>query len=165
VLGGAASGKSQYALDLARSYDRRVFVATAQALDQEMAERISRHRKGRGSGWTTAEVPIDLVGWMEKESSEYQAIVVDCLTLWLSNLKGRGTSDEDVVSLTTELIRALHKVKGCVIAVTNELGMGLVPMEVGARTFRDLAGKVNQQFAEAADEVHLVISGLTVRLK
>lgn len=165
VLGGAASGKSQYALDLARSYGRRAFVATAQALDQEMAERISRHRKGRGSDWTTAEVPVDLVGWLENESLKYQSIVLDCLTLWLSNLKGRGTSDEDVIDATAALLRTLDEAKGCVVVVTNELGLGLVPIEAGARAFRDLAGKVNQQFAELADEVHFVVSGVALRIK
>lgn len=165
LIGGAASGKSQRALDLAGRTKHRVFVATAQALDDEMALRIQRHRQGRGASWTTAEVPIDLIQWFEKDVHNHRAIVLDCLTLWLSNLKGRGSSDGEVTRLTAELIRVIGGVNARVVVVTNEVGMGLVPMEPATRQFRDLAGLVNQQFAEAADEVHLVVSGLMVRLK
>ena len=165
VLGGAASGKSQVALDLAGKLGPRAFVATGQALDREMKVRIARHQATRASDWETAEVPADLAKWFSSNSQQYQTIVLDCLTLWLSNLKGRRLNDLAVIAATVDLLRAIRTTKAIVVIVSNELGLGLVPATKAVRGFRDLAGRVNQQVAAEADEVYLTVSGLPLRLK
>ena len=169
VIGGASSGKSTVALDLAGK-DRargtkRIFVATGQPLDDEMAEKIARHRAARGAGWVTEEVPVDLAGWFEKHGQCFRTIVLDCLTLWLSNLRERGIPDTQVSQLVASLLQAMRQSLARVVVVTNELGLGLVPQEASARRFRDSGGQLNQQVAEEADEVHFVISGVPVRIK
>lgn len=165
VVGGAASGKSAFALTLAGGQARRAFVATAQPLDAEMGDRISRHRSGRGHGWDTAEVPLKLQRWFRANEAAYDSIVLDCLTLWLSNLRERKVSDSRVPVLVAKLIHAIRMTSARVVVVSNELGGGVVPMDPETRRFRNLAGQVNQQFANEADEVYAVISGLPLRLK
>ena len=165
VLGGAASGKSQAALDLAGQVGPRAFVATGQALDQEMKVRIERHQATRSSDWVTAEVATDIAKWLADNSKTYQAIVIDCLTLWLSNLQGRRLSDLAVYEATADLIQAIRTTHARVVIVSNELGLGLVPATKAVRAFRDVAGRVNQQVAAEADEVYLTISGLSLRVK
>ncbi|MDP1946273.1 MAG: bifunctional adenosylcobinamide kinase/adenosylcobinamide-phosphate guanylyltransferase [Nitrospirota bacterium] len=165
VLGGAASGKSQVALDLAGRKGPRAFVATGQALDREMNVRIERHRSTRPPDWETAEVPTDLAQWFIDKGATYQLIVLDCLTLWLSNMKGLRLRDGAVVEATASLLAAIRATKARVVIVSNELGLGLVPATKPVRAFRDLAGKVNQQVAAEADEVYLTVSGLPLRLK
>src|SRR5574341_984482 len=165
VIGGAASGKSRIALELAGAAMPRAFLATGQPLDDEMAERIRRHQAARGLGWDTIEVPLDLAEWLESKGAGYRVLVLDCLTLWLNNLQEAGLADSSAPERTAELLRVLRRMKGRVVIVTNELGMGLVPMDAAARRFRDLAGAVNQQVAVAADEVYWVVSGLATRLK
>jgi len=165
VLGGAASGKSQIALDLAGQAGPKAFVATGQALDQEMKVRIERHQATRSHDWETAEVPEDLAEWVSKNSYTYQVIVLDCLTLWLSNLQGRNLNDLAVSEATAELLRTIRTMKARVVIVSNELGLGLVPATKSVRAFRDLAGRVNQQVAAEADEVYLAVSGIPLRLK
>ena len=190
VLGGAASGKSQIALDLARGLapqqavpvpvrrgltpradagkgvsPRFAFVATGQALDREMKVRIERHQATRSSDWETAEVPTELAMWFIDKGETYQTVVIDCLTLWLSNLKGQSLLDMDVVEATANLLRAIRTTRARVVIVSNELGLGLVPATKPVRAFRDLAGKINQQVAAEADEVYLTVSGLPLRLK
>jgi adenosylcobinamide kinase/adenosylcobinamide-phosphate guanylyltransferase len=165
VIGGAASGKSRHALDLIGRGGPRAFVATAEPLDQEMTERIRRHRTGRGPDWTTVEVPIDLAHWVSTQAAGFQAFVIDCLTLWLSNLEQAGAEEAEIKQRTRDLLAVLQRVRARVVVVTNELGMGLVPGEPITRRFRDLAGWMNQQFADAADEVHFVVSGIAQRIK
>lgn len=165
VLGGAASGKSQTALELAGQVGPRAFVATGEALDREMAARIKRHRATRSPDWVTVEVPADLASWFIENTSNYQTIVLDCLTLWLSNLKGRRLRDLAISDATDDLLRAIRATRARVVIVSNELGLGLVPATKIVRAFRDLAGRVNQQVAAEADEVYLTISGLPLRLK
>jgi adenosylcobinamide kinase / adenosylcobinamide-phosphate guanylyltransferase len=190
VLGGAASGKSQLALDLARGQaptqsvpvpvrmgqtpcadagkgvsHRFAFVATGQALDREMKVRIERHQATRSSEWETAEVPTELAEWFIENGHSYQSIVLDCLTLWLSNMKGRRLRDVAVSEATARLLLAIRAAKTSVVIVSNELGLGLVPATKAVRAFRDLAGRVNQQVAAEADEVYLAVSGLPLRLK
>lgn len=165
VLGGAASGKSQAALDLAGEAGPRAFVATGQALDREMRVRIERHQATRSSDWETAEVPADLAEWFSANHTCYQVIVLDCLTLWLSNLKGQKLHDGAVFDATDDLLQAIRATKARVVIVSNELGLGLVPATKNVRAFRDLAGRVNQQVAAEADEVYLIVSGLPLRLK
>lgn len=165
VLGGAASGKSQAALELAGQEGPRAFVATGEALDREMAARIKRHRTTRSSDWMTAEVPSDIAEWFSKNKANYQTIVLDCLTLWLSNLQGRGFSELAITNATEDVLLAIRATRARVVIVSNELGLGLVPATKSVRAFRDLAGRVNQQVAAEADEVYLAISGLPLRLK
>ena len=165
VLGGAASGKSQAALDLAGQIGPRAFVATGQALDGEMKVRIERHRATRSPDWETAEVPVDLVKWFDENKYIYHVIVLDCLTLWLSNLRGKRLGESAISDVMTSLLLAIRETKARVVIVSNELGLGLVPATKPVRAFRDLAGRINQQVAAEADEVYLTISGLPLRLK
>jgi adenosylcobinamide kinase / adenosylcobinamide-phosphate guanylyltransferase len=165
ILGGAASGKSQTALDLAGPGGPKAFVATGQALDREMKARIERHRATRSSDWETAEVPTDLAKWFNENKFAYQVVVIDCLTLWLSNLGGRRLDGLVVSEATEDLLHAIRETKARVVIVSNELGLGLVPATKPVRAFRDLAGRINQQVAAEADEVYLTISGIPLRLK
>lgn len=165
VLGGARSGKSQSALDLAGNATPKAFVATGQALDREMTERIRHHQRTRSPDWRTVEVPVDLAGWFRKQGPEYRAIVVDCLTLWLNNIGATGLRDDAVRDRVAELLRAIRGTQTLVVLVSNELGLGLVPVGRAVRRFRDIAGRVNQQIAAEADEVHFIVSGQTLKLK
>jgi adenosylcobinamide kinase/adenosylcobinamide-phosphate guanylyltransferase len=165
VLGGTASGKSQAALDLAGKTAPRAFVATGQGLDPEMVERIRRHQASRAADWHTAEVPIDLVGWFRGQGPSYRTIVVDCLTLWLSNLQGSRVSDASIPGRVGALLDAIRVTPARVVLVSNELGLGLVPMSRSGRSFRDVAGKVHQQIAARADEVHFILAGQALRVK
>ncbi len=165
VLGGAASGKSQRALDLAGRALPRAFVATGEDLDQEMAERIRRHRASRAPDWHTVEVPIHLAEWFRTHGSDYRAIVVDCLTLWLSNLQEQRVPDPVIPGRVDELLRASRTARARIVLVSNELGLGVVPMSRAGRRFRDVSGKMHQQIAAAADEVYFILAGQTLRLK
>lgn len=165
VLGGAASGKSDAALTLAGERTPKAFVATGQGLDEEMAARIARHQATRASDWETVEVPTEVEAWLAKQGSSYRTILFDCVTLWLSNLVGSGIHDTIIRTRTEALLHAMRATAARVVIVSNELGFGLVPAEPSVRSFRDLAGRVNQQIAAEADEVHLVVSGIPLRLK
>lgn len=165
VLGGAASGKSQAALDRAGRTEPKAFVATGEALDGEMAQRIARHRATRSAEWVTAEVPRELAAWFRSEGKAYRTIVVDCLTLWLSNVGGRRIAGADMAGRVDDVLQAIRALPARVVLVSNELGFGLVPASRSARAFRDVAGRINQQVADAADEVYIVISGQSLRLK
>ncbi len=165
VLGGAASGKSQAALDKAGLREPKAFVATGQALDGEMKARIERHRKTRAADWATAEVPQSLAEWFDVEGPRYRTIVVDCLTLWMSNVCGRRIVGKDLTHTVDELVQAIRRTPARVVLVSNELGFGLVPTSRDARAFRDLAGRINQQVAAAADEVYFVVAGQLLKLK
>lgn len=169
VLGGASSGKSDVALKLAlkgiRKGSPHAFVATGEALDEEMAAKIARHRLSRSSAWVTAEVPVNLEAWFKAHGKKYDVIVVDCLTMWLSNQCGKHRREKEVLQETQALLRAIKSIKGRVVLVTNELGMGMVPVDVQARRFRELAGVVNRLVTDEADEVHLIICGVPLRVK
>jgi adenosylcobinamide kinase / adenosylcobinamide-phosphate guanylyltransferase len=165
VLGGASSGKSQRALELAGRAAPRAFVATGQALDPEMEARISRHQASRSRDWQTVEVPVDVAAWFSKHGAEFRSVVLDCLTLWLSNLQGSRVPEAAVADRVSGLLQAMRESTRRVVIVSNELGLGLVPVGRPARKFRDLAGKVNQLVAAEADEVYFVISGQSLRLK
>lgn len=165
LVGGAASGKSRAALELAGPGLPRAFVATGQPLDEEMAERIRRHQAERSCEWETIEIPVEVPPWLEREGPRYQVIVFDCLTLWLSNLCASGAPEDEVLRRATTLVTSMREIKRRVIVVTNELGMGLVPADAETRRFRSLAGAINQLIAREADEVYAVLSGLSVRLK
>lgn len=165
VLGGASSGKSEVAIRLAGHRGPRAFLATGQALDEEMAERIARHRASRSADWHTVEIPADIEQWLTNEGMNYQSILIDCLTLWLNNLIMVGEKESAIRERTSTLLQAARCTNARVVMVSNELGLGLVPADRLSRAFRDLAGRVNQQIAAEADEVHLVLSGLPLKLK
>jgi adenosylcobinamide kinase/adenosylcobinamide-phosphate guanylyltransferase len=163
VLGGARSGKSRHAQALAESGGGSlVFIATAQAFDEEMRDRIARHRADRDARWRTIEAPLALPGAIEAAAVSGTTVLVDCLTLWASNLL---LADEDVHRRIAELEAALAVVEGCVILVSNEVGWGIVPDNALARRFRDVAGLLNQRVAAVADEVDFVVAGLAMKLK
>jgi adenosylcobinamide kinase/adenosylcobinamide-phosphate guanylyltransferase len=166
VLGGARSGKSAFAQAAAEalaaeSGGRLVMVATAQAFDSEMAERIARHRDDRGPAWTTAEAPLDLTGALDGLGAG-DVVVVDCLTLWVSNLM---LQERDVAEVAAELVATAGRFEGALWLVSNEVGFGIVPDNALARRFRDEAGRLHQALAQAADAVTLVVAGLPLRLK
>ncbi len=165
VIGGARSGKSGFALARAsRETGAKVFVATAQAFDREMEERIAKHRSERESEWDTHEEPLHLDRAVREVSGKYRVAIVDCLTLWLSNLLAANL---DVEGATRSFADSLRGLAGDfqIFIVSNEVGMGIVPENPLARMFRDMAGKLNQQVAEIADEVFLVAAGIPVKIK
>ena len=162
ITGGARSGKSVRAEARARAFaGKPVYIATAEALDAEMADRIARHRARRGNEWLERETPLELVTALD-ETDGGGARLVDCLTLWLSNLLHAG---RDWTSATAALADALARQRSPVVLVTNEVGLGIVPDNALARRFRDAAGIMNQTIARAADEVEFVVAGLPVRIK
>jgi adenosylcobinamide kinase/adenosylcobinamide-phosphate guanylyltransferase len=164
VGGGSRSGKSRYALELARRHGTRFgFIATAQAFDDEMRVRILRHRQERGSDFATIEAPVELSKAILKAAQEFDALIVDCLTLWLSNLLLAGGYDLDGEG--AELAQTASSAPCPVILVTNEVGCGIVPENALARAFRDAAGRLNQQVAASATEVYWMAFGLPLRLK
>lgn len=165
VLGGARSGKSQLAFHLAGDELPKAFVATGEPGDEEMEQRIQQHQQDRDPSWETKEIPIDVSGWLKGEGVEYKTVIIDCLTLWLSNLLGRGNQDRQIVTHIETLVEAVRCVPGKVILVSNEVGMGIVPGDAITRQFRDLAGKMNQRIAAAADSVYFSVSGLPMKLK
>jgi adenosylcobinamide kinase/adenosylcobinamide-phosphate guanylyltransferase len=162
VLGGARSGKSRYAESLITALlPPWIYVATAQAGDAEMAQRIAVHRARRGAGWQAIEAPHDLA--LSLETVPAQApVLIDCLTLWLSN---RMLADVDVDAEIDDLEKALDHRGGTVVLVSNEVGSGIVPDNALARRFRDLQGRLNQRLAARADRVVLVVAGLPLILK
>ena len=161
IGGGSRSGKSRQALQVARQRGQRLgFIATAQGLDDEMRERILVHRQERGADFTTIEEPLALAGAIERYSADFDAIVVDCLTLWLSNV-----TTSDVETETAKLLDTSLASSALVILVTNEVGCGIVPENAMARQFRDQAGRLNQRVAEAASEVYWMIFGCALRVK
>ncbi|RYG38356.1 MAG: bifunctional adenosylcobinamide kinase/adenosylcobinamide-phosphate guanylyltransferase [Burkholderiales bacterium] len=163
ILGGARSGKSRRAQWLAEAAsDGRIYLATAQARDDEMSARILRHRQDRATGWRTIEETVDLVSVLDREGRAGSVILVDCLTLWLSNLFEAG---RDVDYETSLLCERLARAKGYVVLVSNEIGMGLVPETSLGRAFRDAQGRLNQAVAQAVDRVEFVAAGLPIRLK
>lgn len=163
VLGGARSGKSRHAETLVERHPGAcIYLATAQALDGEMRRRIAEHRARRGDRWTTVEEPLDLVGSLESAAAGGAAVLVDCLTLWLSNLMHAG---RDVDRETDRLVDVLPRLSGPVVFVSNEVGLGIVPDNALARDFRDHAGRLNQRMAAAAQHVVFLAAGLPLVLK
>ena len=159
ILGGARSGKSRYAETLAAKHPgRKTYIATAEALDDEMRARIAQHRAQRGNGWDTIEAPLDLVGALESSAG---LVLIDCITLWISNLMHHG---RDVQAEVGKFCAAL-KSKAKVVIVSNEVGLGIVPDNQLARAFRDEQGRANQRLAEIADDVIFVAAGLPLVLK
>ncbi|MEO0882630.1 MAG: bifunctional adenosylcobinamide kinase/adenosylcobinamide-phosphate guanylyltransferase [Pseudomonadota bacterium] len=163
ILGGARSGKSRRALALAESIGAaRIFIATAEAWDDEMAERIARHQAERGPGWSTRETPLDLVVEFGRLDAQIDVCVVDCLTLWLSNLMHHG---RDLEIETKRLCKAISASEIPIILVSNEVGLGIVPETPIGRAFRDAQGRLNQAVAHVCDRVEFVAAGLPLTLK
>lgn len=163
VLGGARSGKSRYAQGRAEALPGElVYLATAQAFDDEMRERIALHRADRGARWSTVEAPLDLADMITACSTPDKVVLVDCLTLWASNLM---LAERDTAAATAGLVRAVLAARGAVILVANEVGLGIVPDNALARRFRDVAGEINQDIARSVDGVIFVAAGLPLVLK
>jgi len=163
VLGGARSGKSRYAERITVAHPRGcVYVATAEIGDAEMAERVRKHQSRREAHWRTVEAPLEIGDAIVAQTEQGAAVLVDCLTLWLSNLMAAG---HDPGQETEALVRALGQVGGPVMFVSNEVGLGIVPDNALARAFRDQAGWLNQRIAEIANTVFFVAAGLPLRLK
>ena len=164
VGGGARSGKSRFALEYAQKLgERRLFVATAQAFDAEMRERIRRHRDERGSDFATIEEPLELARLLG-QVHDVDVVVVDCLTLWLSNLLMREDSVEHIDNQVAAVVTALKARRQHVVLVSNEVGLGIVPESAMGRIFRDIAGRTHQRLAAEADEIYFAAMGLVVRL-
>lgn len=166
VLGGARSGKTRFALDEARRIAGQthelVMVATAVAGDDEMSARIARHREERGVAWRTIEEPLALPSVLLREASPQRVLVVDCLTLWLTNLL---LGDEDVEAASDALLDALATPDLDVLLISNEVGLGIVPENALARRFRDEAGRLHQRIAATVQRVVLVVAGIPMTVK
>ena len=165
VTGGARSGKSRYALRLAAASGRPVvLIATAEARDEEMRDRIEAHRRERPAGWGTVEEPLDLARAL-RGLAEDEFAIVDCLSLWVSNLLEHEHDGHEVEQLAAEAAGLAAACAGGCVAVSNEVGMGIVPMGALARSYRDLIGRVNAIWAEAADDAVLAVAGRVLRLE
>jgi adenosylcobinamide kinase/adenosylcobinamide-phosphate guanylyltransferase len=165
VSGGARSGKSKYAEQRAGELGgRRLYLATAEAKDEEMAQRIAEHKKRRGNDWATIEEPVQLSSALLAQRGRTDCALVDCLTIWLSNLLLHRDANfaEDRVE---ELVETLPRLDFHVVLVTNEVGWGIVPDNALARQFRDLAGWANQRIAATANEVVLTVAGISMIVK
>ena len=162
VLGGARSGKTRHALALAEAWPARTYIATAQAFDDEMRARIARHQEERDEAWTTVEAPLHLDKAIREAANTAPIVVVDCLTLWLTNLM---LAEHDVEPAANKLEATLSELHTPVILVSNETGLGIVPDNALARRFRDAQGLLNQQMARACETVVFVAAGLPLTLK
>ncbi|MDO9530451.1 MAG: bifunctional adenosylcobinamide kinase/adenosylcobinamide-phosphate guanylyltransferase [Syntrophales bacterium] len=191
VTGGARGGKSDFAQDLVEKLSgKRLFLATAQALDDEMRQRIEKHREQRGNRWDTLEEPVHLGRVLRSAAGSYDAVLVDCFTVWMSNLlleynppippllkggqrgilpfnKGGmgGFSDGKISEIVDDFFSSIDEFKGTIVIVSNEVGMGIVPENKLARKYRDQLGFLNQRIARRADEVYALISGIPIKIK
>jgi len=163
VLGGARSGKSRFAEQLAADSGlERHYVATGRAFDDEMVARIAQHKTDRGEGWTTHEEPLDLVGTLARIDGAGRVALVDCLTLWLTNLM---MAERDIAAESVRLMATLPGLTARVIFVSNEVGLGIVPENRMAREFRDHAGRLHQNIAASVADVYFIAAGLPLKLK
>ena len=169
ILGGARSGKSTAAERMARDGERVLFIATAEPLDEGMRRRIETHRRYRPGHWATLEEPLDLSGALLPVVDRYDTFVLDCLTLWISNLLLREDAETDaepgVLRVVERLLDVIEHSGGRWILVSNEVGQGIVPASPLGRAYRDLLGRVNQLVASRADRAYLMVAGLSLELK
>ncbi|MGD0845627.1 MAG: bifunctional adenosylcobinamide kinase/adenosylcobinamide-phosphate guanylyltransferase [Geobacteraceae bacterium] len=166
ITGGARSGKSRLAEDLAERFGAPLgYIATGEPGDAEMRERIARHRSRRGPAWKTIEETLDLSVALRDNDGRFACMLVDCVTLWLANLLFRYNDPRQVLDDVALFAAALPLLKSPLVLVSNELGMGIVPENGLARAFRDLAGEANELLARVADEVYVTFSGLPLKLK
>ncbi len=169
VLGGIRAGKSSHAQELAQAGSRVLYVATAEAGDEEMAARIQSHREERPADWVTLEEPLNVVGALESLVADYDTVLIDCLTLWVSNLLLQNPADGEtparIQSEARRLIELYERSDASWIVVSNEVGLGVIPPTKLGRDYADALGRVNQQFAAAADDVIVMFAGLPLELK
>jgi adenosylcobinamide kinase/adenosylcobinamide-phosphate guanylyltransferase len=166
VIGGCRSGKSSHALNLANQIPgHKIFIATCMPHDKEMEERVLLHKKQRSRVWTTLEVPVRLPEEISKNSRKENVILVDCLTLWLSNLLLENNDQGNMDGHIRKLVRSLENARCPIILVSNEVGTGIVPENKLARRFRDIAGFTNQKVAACADKVIWMVAGIPVGVK
>ena len=165
VLGGARSGKSSWALEYTeKHYDSYMFMATAEVMDEEMADRVRLHKEVRGPKWQLREEPLEIAQVLETDVAGVEAVLIDCMTIWLSNVLLKQ-GEKKVPVYRNRLIEALAQTKASVIIVSNEVGTGIVPEHPLGRQYRDMAGFLNQQLAAAADKVVMTVAGLPIFLK
>jgi adenosylcobinamide kinase/adenosylcobinamide-phosphate guanylyltransferase len=165
ITGGSRSGKSSYALDRAGDYRNKAFIATAEALDQEMRSRIAEHRRQRNPSFQTVEAPVDLAGAVNGLAPEVEVAVIDCITVWLGNLFHRQLVKNGTAPEIEAFLAGVDRPPCNLIIVTNEVGMGIVPGDRETRRFRDTAGRINQHLARVAQEVILTVCGIPLQLK
>jgi adenosylcobinamide kinase / adenosylcobinamide-phosphate guanylyltransferase len=166
VLGGARSGKSSFAAARAKKRGKKVaYVATCEPLDDEMRARIRAHRGQRPKGWKTVEAFDDAAKAVRAHGAECDVVLIDCLTLLISNLFLQGMKEKGIAQQVRDIVKAAARAKAEVVIVTNEVGMAVVPENAMAREFRDIAGRMNQLVASSADEVYLLFAGLPLKLQ
>lgn len=166
ILGGARSGKSSFALkDAGGKEGKKAFIATAEAKDNEMAERIKTHRKERGKKWETIEEPIMVSDIILSLPDDFKVMVIDCLTLWLSNIIERGLPIEQEIKGLESALKERSVKTDNIYLISNEVGLGIVPDNVLARIYRDASGRLNQKMAEIATEVYLMVAGIPLLIK
>ena len=166
ITGGCRSGKSRFALDYAnRHFSKKMYLATCEILDGEMAQRVENHKKIRGLEWQTIEEPIEIANEIRQYENEVDVILLDCMTLWLSNLLMRQMGDPEIMDAISRLIDTMEQSQTSLILVSNEVGMGIVPADPLSRRFRDLSGMANQKIAEVVNTVIFMVSGIPIFLK
>ncbi len=166
ITGGCRSGKSRYALDYVNQHFlKKLYLATCEALDEEMAQRIEHHKKMRGPEWHTIEEPVEIVDKIRQYGDKVEVILLDCTTLWLSNILMKWDSDSRIMDEVDRFVNVIKQSPTSFIIVSNEVGMGIVPADPLSRRFRDLSGMANQRMAEAADTVIYMVSGIPMFLK
>ena len=165
VLGGTRSGKSRYAIELAKSHRKVAFIATCQARDREMRERVQKHRRERPPDWKTFEEPLEVSSLIRKIHKDFQVVVLDCLTLLVSNFMLAGFKEDKIQKKIQQLLGSIETSRCKWILISNEVGSGVVPTNRLARRFRDIAGAVNQWVAEQSDRVIFMVSGLPLTVK
>lgn len=165
LLGGARSGKSKFAIELARDKGKVAFIATATRIDEEMERRIEMHRRHRPKEWLTVEEALNVAKWVDEHGDEFDVVIVDCVALWVTNCLSSGMDDKSILDAVKRLLDVCKQRKCNAIVVSNEVGMGIVPTTPIGRRFRDLLGEANQRLAAAADCVYWLCAGIPVRLK
>jgi adenosylcobinamide kinase/adenosylcobinamide-phosphate guanylyltransferase len=167
IIGGCRSGKSTYAMQTAEKMpaEQKIFIATCVPQDDEMKQRVARHQKERSQNWVTVEAPLDLPKAIRQNSRRGTVILVDCLTLWVSNLLMETGDENNIEDTTSQLIEALEKAAGSIVLVSNEVGTGIVPENKLARQYRDIIGLVNQAVAKTAGKVIWMVAGIPVTVK
>ncbi len=166
ITGGCRSGKSRFALDYAnRHFNKKLYLATLEVLDEEMSLRVEEHRRMRGKEWITVEEPINVIEKIEQYQDQMEVILLDCITLWLSNLILKWNDDLKIMNEIDRFTDVAMQVQSSLILVSNEVGMGIVPADPLGRRFRDLSGMVNQRIASVAKRVIFMVSGIPIFLK
>ena len=170
ITGGARAGKSTYAQKLAADTSgKALFVATAEAKDEDMRLRIEKHRKSRPSNWKTLEVPVNVGDAINKSAGDFSAIIIDCITMLVSNIMlaagDEASAESAVLKEIDSLIKVMQSKSSDFILVSNEVGLGIVPDNELSRIYRDLLGRANQLLAQHADEVYLLVAGIPVKIK